>query len=407
MSLYERNTMALSRHAYVWSELPDKKGLSQNIQHLSIEPNLTTTHLKSFVFKMHPKFNSGPIMIKSDADLPYINQVLMAHRATNMIYRAGPAHKVKLVVSSTRQPSSQSAAIRTLRRIRACSYACSNLRAAYGRLEDLATGPGSEATEAEETGHLGNQTSDHVENGEESYLQSQFRVSHEEDRPGNSGLHAADFDKRNTEDTRCENEKGKDIAPTAAWTPRGLCAADFDDSEDESLCDDADIRSLDLEANLRWSNYSHELGTPQEHHLTTIQLRIQENVLRDIVQQALKARRNGRNDSSVFSKEAPGLEDWLMEVILEVMELGQSMVDTGTLQREEGRDIQTMLQNNFQSLMRKATHPFRPSGIRVMNVELTSCLEAFREMRLRLLRENSGMSMVEIVKERSLDFRPR
>ncbi len=346
-------------------------------------------------------------MIKSDADLPYINQVLMAHRATNMIYRAGPARKVQLVVPSARHPSPQSAAIRTLRRIRACSYACSNLRAAYGRLESSATGAGSEATEAEETEHLGNQTSDHVEHGEEWYLQSGFRVSHEEDHPSNSGLHAADFDQRNTEETLCENEKGKDIAPIAAWTPRGLCAADFDDSEDESLCDDADITSLDLEANLRWSNYSHELRTPQEHHLTTIQLRIQENVVRDIVQQALKARRNGRNDSSVFSKEAPEEEDWVIEVILEVMELGQSMVDTGTFQREEGRDIQTMLQNNFQSLTRKATHPFRPSGIRVMNVELTSCLEAFRVTRLRLLRENSGMSMVEILKERSLDFRPR
>ena len=343
-------------------------------------------------------------MIRSDADVPYINEVT-AHRATNIVYRTGPARKVQLVVPSARHPSPQSAVIRNLRRTRPCSNAHSNLRAAYGRVESLDTETGSKDAE---TGRVGNHTSNHVEHGEEWYLQSQVRVSHDEDCPRDSGLRAADFDNRNSENTLCDNEEGKDMASTVLRIHGGLCAADFEDSEDEdSLCDDADIRGLDLEANIRWPNCKHESRIPQEHRLTTMQLRIQEDVLRDIVQQALRARVDGRVNSTIFSTEAPEEEDWEIEMILEVMKLGQSMIDAGALQGEEGHDIQMMMQDFFHNLMRKATRPFRPSGIRVLKVELTQCLDAFRQMRLRLLREKADMSMSEILRERSLALTPR
>ena len=344
-------------------------------------------------------------MIRSDADVPYINEVLTAHRATNIVYRTGPARKVQLVVPSARHPSPQSAVIRNLRRTRPCSNAHSNLRAAYGRVESSDTETGSEDAE---TGRVGNHTSNHVEHGEDRYLQSQVRVSHDEDCPRDSGLRAADLDNENSDDTLCDNEEGKDVASTVVRTHRGLCAADFEDSEDEdSLCDDADIRGLDLQANICWSKRNHESSIPQEHRLTAMQLRIQEDVLRDIVQQALRARIDGRVDSAIFSTEVPEEEDWEIEMILEVMELGQSMIDAGALQSEEAHDIQIMMQDFFHSLMRTATHPFRPSGLRVLKVKLTQCLEAFRQMRLRLLRGNADMSMTEILRERSLDLTPR
>lgn len=380
------------------------------IQLISIGVNLTITHLKSFVFNMRTDFSAGPIMMKSATDIPYNNQVRMAHRAKNIVYRSGNAHKVHLVVPSAALPSPQSAMVQTLRPTLYRSNAYSNLRVACGRVESTDTKADSEATKSEdaETGYIENQTSTHAEHGGERYLQSQVRVSHEEDRPRGQSLRAADVDGSNSEDTLCENDYGTIVAPIRVRTHRALCAADFEDSDDEdSLCDDGDIGGLDLEANSRWSNCNKELSIPQEYQLTMVELRIQENVLREIVQQALNARRNGKVDSSIFSEEEPEEEDWVLEMILELMELGDSMADAGVFQREEGGDIQMMMRNNFHTLVRKATRPFRPSGIKLVKAELAQCVEAFRQTRMKLLEDNAGIAMEEILKDRSLDLRPQ
>lgn len=332
--------------------------------------------------------------MRSDIDLPYINEVLIAYRARDFAYRAGPAHKVQLVVNAP-HPSPQSAIVRTLRPTLPRFNASPNLRIAYGWFESIDMGVFSEGT---------NQTSSHFEHGEKRYLKRQARVSHEEDCPRNRSLPSADSNDRNSEDTLCKNDNGTDVGPIAARTHRALCAADFEDSDDEdSLRDDGDIGGLDLEANTRWSkNNNKELEIAHEHQLTTMQLRIQEKVLKDIVQQALKARSNGRVDSSFFSEEAPEEEDGVLEMILDLMRLEQEAV-----QGDEGRDIQILVRNHLHTLLRKATRPFRPSGISVGESELTQCLETFRQIRLKMLQENPGMSMAEILKEKSLVIRPR
>ena len=322
-------------------------------------------------------------MIRNDTDLPYINDILMVHRATNIVYRRGPAHKAQLVVPSAPPPKPQSAVIRTVRPTRPSLGAALNLRVRYR---------GSESTD-NEAGWC---------------LQRQHQFRHEGDRSGDRSRRATDFNDRASEDAPYENDNGKDVAPSGVRIHEGLCAADFDNSEDEDfLCDDSDIRGLNLKVETRWINCKGEPENPPGHRLTMIQLHIQENVLRDIVEQALKARRNGRIDSSVFSEETPEEEDEVLETILELMELGQSMIDAGAFQGEEGGDIQMMVRNDFHTLMRKATRPFRPTGIRIVKAELSSCLEAFRQLRLKLLQENAGMSITEILEERSLDLRPR
>lgn len=359
---------------------------------------------------MRQHVNAGTIMIRSDADLPYINQVLTAHPATKIAYRTGPAHTVQLIVPSAPLPSPQSAVVRTLRSTRLGLNASSNFCTLYRRVESTGTEAGSETTKAEdaEIGHDEIQTSSHVGHGEELYLQSQVRVGHEEDRPRDRGFRATDFDGSNNEDTLCDDEDDKDVAPIVVRTHRGLCAADFDNSDGEdSLCDDDDIRGLDLEAHPRCSRRNKELEIPEEHQLTTVQLRVQEIVLRKIARQALKARRDGRIESNIFSDEAPEEDDWVLEMILAAMGSGHNMTDAGQIEGEEGLDIQMMVRNNFHTLMRKATRRFRPSGISVAKTELTQCLAAFRQMRSKLLQENGGMSMAEILEEKSLDLRPR
>ena len=345
--------------------------------------------------------NIGPIMVRGDADVSYVNQVLTAHRAKNIIYRKGPAHKVQLVVPSAPFPSPQCAVISTSRPPIRRLNASSNIHATYGRVKSRVNEASSEATKAEDAGigHTGNQTSSQVEQGEESIPQSQVRVSGGEDRPKRSLL-ATDFDNG--------NGNNKDIGPIVVRTHRALCEADFEDSDEEdSIRGDGDMRGLDLEASARRSNCNNELRSSQACPLTTAQLRIKEKMLREIAQRARKARTNGEDDCSILSREAPAEEDRVLEMILDLMDLAQTMVDAGGFQSEEGRDIEMMLRNTLHTLMRKATHPFRPSGIRAMETEQSQCLEVFRHMRLKLLQENRGISMSEILKERGLDLRRR
>lgn len=359
---------------------------------------------------MRADFNAGPIMIRGATDVPYINEVRIAHRATNIVYCAGNAHKVQLIVPNAPLPSAQSAIIQTLRPTISRSNACSNLRVAYGRVEGTDTKSVSGATKSAdaETGSIGNHISVHAEHGEEHYLQSQVRVSHKQYRSRGQSFRAADVDGSNSEDTLCENDYGIEVAPTRVRTHRALCAADFEDSDDEdSVCDNGDIGGLALGANTRWSNCNKQLSIPQSNQLTMVQHRIQENMLREIIRQAVKARKNGKVDFSIFSEEAPEEEDWVLEMILELMELGERMVDTGLVLEEEGRDIQLMMKNDFHTLMRKVTRPFRPSGIKVVKAELAQCFEIFRQTCLRVLQENAGISMAEILKEWRLDLGPQ
>lgn len=345
---------------------------------------------------MRSDVKAGPITVRNNTDLPYMNNVLMAHSATNIVYRGGPAHKAQLVFPSAFPPSPHSAVIQTMR---PTSPSLKQPRAYIQHMD-----------------------------GERAQIVRRVRISYERDGPRDWSLrilspfvsvtksissimammlHAIGFNKKVSQNTRYGNDDGKDVASAAIRIYRGFCAADFEDSEDEkdSLCDDSDIEGLDLKAATRWSNCNWE--TPQKPPLTTLQLSILENVLRGIVAQALAARRNDKLDSSIFSEEAPEEENMLLETILELMELGHSMMDTRGFQGEEGGDVHMMVRNNFHSLMRKTARPFRPSGMKIVKAELSSCLEGFRQLRLRLLWENQGMSMAEILEERSLDLRPR
>ena len=376
-------------------------------QNNSIRSSLSNTHTKSLESNTSLNNKMSPIMIKSDADLPYINQVLVAHGAKNIVYRRGPARKVQMVTPRAPLPSPQSAVIRILRPILRRLNASLNLGARKGQCESGDLKAGSAPTKAEDakTGHIENRRPSNFDHRAERHSPIQMPVSHREHRFKRT-LCAANFYDRNSEDILC-NEDGTIVVRTH----RPLCAADFEDSDDEdSFCDDGDIRAFrgfNLEARVRWADCNNELKSRQGRQLTTLQLRINANMLREIAHRAFRERENGENEFCIFSEETSEEGDWVLEMVLEMMDLGQVMVDAGEFQGEEGSDIQMMVQNNLETLIRKATRPFRPSGIRAVEVELFQCLEAFRQMRLELLQRHRGMSMEEILKERSLDLRPR
>ena len=315
---------------------------------------------------------AGPIMVRSDAEISYINQVLLAHRPTNIAYRVcmGPARRAQLVVPSVPLPSPQRAVIQTLRSHRLRSKASSKSCTAYLRAESAGAQSESETKEAGEveTGHDEDPTSSHVLFGEDQYLQKQ---------------HTTDFGGSTSEDTLCGNGDAKDATPVSMRTHRALCAADFEDSDNEdSFHPDDDVVGRDLEAHTPWSSCERELEMPQGRRLTTVQLQIQKDVLRHIVRQAVKARSEGRIDSKIFSDKAPEYEDCHIETVLEAIESGEYMVDAGYTEGEEGHDIQMMLRKYFHILMRELTRPFRPSGA---SVRADPILSVFRQIRLLLL----------------------
>ena len=344
-------------------------------------------------------------MVRSDDEISYINQVFLAHRSTNIAYRVcmGPARRAQLVVPSFPLPSPQSAIIQTLQSPGLPSKASSDSCAAYLRAESAGTQSGSETTGAGdvETGHDENPTSSHVLFGENQYLQKQIQVNNEEDRLEDRCVHPADFRGSISEDTLCLYGDGEDATPVVIRTHRALCAADFEDSDDEdSFHPDDDIVGDDLEAHTPWSSYEKELEMPQGRRLTTVQLQIQEYVLRHIVRQAVKARSDGRLDSKIFSDKEPEYEDWMLETVLGAMVSGEYMVDAGYMEGEEGHDIQMMLRKWFHILMRELTRPFRPSGA---SVTADPILSVFRQIRLQLLHEYPGTSMTEVLEEECLD----
>ena len=344
-------------------------------------------------------------MIRNDTDIPFINQVLVAHRAKGLVYRPGPARKVQLVVPSVPLPSPQSAIIRTVRPIIRRLNASFNILTTNGRCEsgDLKADPEATETEDAKTDRVGKETSSHARHEEERYPKCQSRLTHRGGYRRRRAFRTPDFDGRKSEDTLGEKDDR-----IVVRTHRPLCPADFEDSDDEeSFCNGVNTRVFDLEASRRRSNSNNELKGPHGRQLTTLQLRIKANMLRKIAQEAFKARETGENESNIFSKEASEEGDWVLEMTLQLMQLGQLMTEAGELSSEEGGDIEMMVQNSLGGLMQKATRPFRPTGIRVVEDELFQCLEAFRQMRLELLAENAGMCMAEILNERRLDLRSR
>lgn len=346
-------------------------------------------------------------MVKSNADLPYINQVLVAHGANNIVYRKGPARRVQVVIPSAPLRSPQSAVIQTLRPLFRRLHASLNLSAGKRQGESGDSKADSAATNAGDakTGHIEDGVSSNIEHGAERHFQCQMRVSQRHHR-SSRGLRAADLHNKNGEATLC----GED-GTIVVRTHRPIYAADFEDSDDEeSFCDDGDIRifrGFDLEARVRWADCNNELKSRQGRQVTPLQLRIYGNMLRKIAHRALEERENGEDESDISNEEMSEEGDWVLEMVLELMDLPQVMVDAGEFLGEEGGEIEMMVQNNLETLIRKATRPFRPSGIRVVEVELFQCVGAFRQMRLELLQRHRGMSMAEILKERSLDLRPR
>ena len=322
---------------------------------------------------------SDLVMIGSSADLPYINKGFTAHRARKLVYRAGPARKVQIVVPSAPLPNPQNAVIRTLRPTIRRLNASLNVLTANGWGESGDTRADLKATKAEdaEICHTGNRTS--------------------EDHP-RKALRPTEKDDKSSEDKLCEND-----GPMIVRTHRALRAADFEDSDDEDSFSGG-TRGFNLEASTRWSQCNNRLKNTQGRQLTTIQLRIEENMLREIAQQALKAGENGENASTINS-QGVSEEDLVLEIVLQLMELG--LIDAGEMQGEEGGDIQMMVRNSLATLLGKARRPFRPSGMRVVEAELFQCLEAFRQMRLKLLQSDPGMGMAEILQGRSLDLRFR
>ena len=351
---------------------------------------------------MHPNMKAGPTMIRGNTDLPYLNQALLAHRATHIVYRKGPCHKVQLVVPSAPRPSPQSAAIQTLGLGGRRSKTTSNLRAAYRQIESGDTEAGSEAETAEvaETGHIGHKISSHVDLGEERYLQSQGQKIYEEVRPRDRGVRATELGDRVGKDALCENDEGKDVASIIVRTHRALCATEFENSGN---VDDGDNGGLDLEANTRWSNSDEELTSVDDNTASNTGEHSKRN-----------SSRISQGDSGFFGQEPPEEEDWMLEMIPNSMETGQSRLVAGAShgeeEEEEGRDIQMMVRNKYHTyhtLLRKSIHPFRPSGIRVSKTELTQRLRVFGQMRLGLLPANPGRSMAKILKKKKTDLRPR
>ena len=311
-------------------------------------------------------------MVKSDADLPYINQVLVAHGAKNIVYRKGPARKVQVVIPSAPLPSPQSAVIRTLRPLFRRLNAF-KLGVGKGQGESGDPQADSAATKAEDakTGHIEKGISSNVEHGAERHFQCQMRVSYRHHRSRKS-LGAADLHEANREATVC----GED-STIVVRTHRPVYAADFEDSDDEeSFCDDGDIgvfRGFDLVARVRWADCNNEPKRRRGRQVTTLQLRIFGKMLGEIAHRALEERENeenGENESDISSEEMSEEGDWVLEMILELMDLPQVMMDAGEFQGEEGSDIQMMVQNSLETWIRKATRPFRPSGIRPVEAEL-------------------------------------
>ena len=224
-------------------------------------------------------------MMKNDADLPYINQVLTAHRAKNLVYRPGPARRVQIVVPSKPLPRPQCATVQTLRPCTRRSKASSDLRAAYRRAESGDTETVSEAAETEEvveTGYVGDATSGDLEHGEE-----ERELKEEEDRSRDRGLRIADFDAEMSEDALLGDDDGEDVVLTAQGTEkRVLCASDFEDSDDEDTLS-GDVRGPEVEAGTRQSPDYKKLDFPRGRQLAMIQLRIRENILREVAQKAL------------------------------------------------------------------------------------------------------------------------
>ncbi len=230
-------------------------------------------------------------MMKNDADLPYINQVLTAHRAKNLVYRPGPARRVQIVVPSKPLPRPQCAIVQTLRPCTRRSKASPDLRAAYRRAESGDTETGSEAAETEEvveTGYVGNATSGDFEHGEEEReLKDEARAEEEEDRSRDRGLRIADFGAEMSEDALLGDDDGEDVVLTAEGTEkRVLCASDFEDSDDEDTLS-GNVKDLELEAGTRQSPDNRKLDFPRGRQLTMIQLRIKENILREVAQKKL------------------------------------------------------------------------------------------------------------------------
>lgn len=252
-------------------------------------------------------------MVRSDADLSYINQVRVAHRARDIVYRAGPGHKVQTIVPSVPHPSPESCVIQSIRPTIQRSDACLDLHAVHGCVESRDTEEGSEANKDEdaETSHVENQTSNHIDHVEERSCQSQVQICPGEDRPGDSGLFIGDSEERKGEDIVCGGDGGKDN------DNRTNCATKLTGIDDEDpLCEDSGTRGPDLEtSSTRWSNCNNELETPQESRPTTLQLRIKEKMLK-LSRHAV----TGKLALAFLIRKSKKKEDGILEMILELME---------------------------------------------------------------------------------------
>ena len=199
-------------------------------------------------------------MVKSDTDLPYINQVLIAHGAKNIVYHRGPARKVQVVTPSAPLPSAQSAVIRTLRPVfRSLNESLnSGSRKGQGESGDLKAGSAATKAEDAKTGHLKYQNPSNFEHGAERHSQCQMRVNHGHHRSRKT-LQALNLYDGNGEATLCGGD-----GTIVVGTHRPFCAADFEDSEDEeSFCDDGDIRvfrGFNLEARVRCADCNNEVN---------------------------------------------------------------------------------------------------------------------------------------------------
>lgn len=119
--------------------------------------------------------------------------------------------------------------------------------------------------------------------------ESQVRVSLEGNNPIDKGVCVAESAGGNSDDALQGNDDGKDVALKEVRRSRALCAADFADSDDgNSLRGDGDSRGgLNLEVTTCWSHGDNKSELPQGFQLMMTQLRIQGNIMREIIQQRL------------------------------------------------------------------------------------------------------------------------
>ncbi|MCJ1450711.1 hypothetical protein MMC28_001044 [Mycoblastus sanguinarius] len=168
---------------------------------------------------------------------------------------------------------------------------------------------------------------------------------------------------------------------------------------------------------------------PQGDRLTTVQVLLQEKMLRQISHEALReasAEEDDKDSEKTFvGTEIPNSSDRYVEILLELMEILRSALNDGSyevlnLRDEDGYscysanlkfavlcDIEMMARHALRNAISNVKRVFRPTGKKVTFDELQDVFQHFVSTRPVLLNNHPGKSICEIVEEtENMDLRP-